>query len=384
MTTLPGVVRHYVHGAYLAASAGLTRHLLREQRGGRDFRRVVIVAPLSRNNGIASGARLQWAALRGLGVEIELVDATPALRNPLLRIPHRPGSAYIFHAGAPQMANLIASVLPHAAQAYRVGYWAWELPDPPRDWAGCDRTVAEIWTPSEFSKESLQRLTDRRIAVVPHHIPVRPARQCRGAGPFTVLAMADSRSSWSRKNPEGALRAFRQAFGGSTRARLLLKLGGRSQELAALETVMRPLLDGGNVEIIRGHLDESALDALFDEADVLLSLHRAEGYGLPLNEAMARGVPVVATGWSGNVDFMSSEDSCLVPYKLVPVRDDSSIYRHSVWAEPDIDAAACALRRLATEPSFYARLAAAAHKRARALQPRFPFSVPAPEAAAYT
>jgi glycosyltransferase involved in cell wall biosynthesis len=381
MTTM--FLRHCLTETYLAVSAGVTRHLLRGQQGVRDFSRVVIVAALSRNTGIASGARLQWAALRELGVAEDWLAATPALRNPLFRIPHRPGSAYVVHAGAPQTANLIASVLPHVAEAYRVGYWAWELPDPPRDWIGCDRTVAEIWTPSKFSKASLQSLTNRHIAVVPHHIPARPARPRRTTGPFTVLTMADSRSSWSRKNPEGALRAFRLAFGNSARARLLLKLGGRSAEVAALEAELQPLLNGGNVEIIRGHLDEAALDALFDEADVMLSMHRAEGYGLPLNEAMARGVPVVATGWSGNVDFMSAENSCLVPYKLVPVSDASAIYRHSTWADPDIEAAAQALRRLAHEQSSYARLATAAHSRARALKPQFPFSIPASEVAVH-
>ena len=168
----------------------------------------------------------------------------------------------------------------------------------------------------------------RPIEVVPHHVPAQPARQRRNV-PFTVLAMADSRSSWSRKNPEGALRAFRAAFGSSPAARLVLKLGGRPEELHAFEASLGHLLDGDNIEIVRGHLDDDALAALYRRADVLLSLHRAEGYGLPMNEAMAHGLPVVATGWSGNLDFMDATDSCLVPYDLVPVSDASAIYAGS-------------------------------------------------------
>jgi glycosyltransferase involved in cell wall biosynthesis len=376
MFGLSTTVRRSLTGTYLAGSTALVRLILADRSNQRDFRRVIVVAALGRNNGIASGARLQWDALQKLGVEAELLDATAALRNPLFRIPHRPGSAYIFHSDGPQTANLISSVLPHAAHAYRIGYWAWELPDPARDWSRSLGIIDEIWTPSTFSQASLSQLGGRPVEVVPHYVPPRPARQLRRNAPFTVLAMADSRSSWSRKNPEGALRAFRAAFGASTAARLVLKLGGRTKELLALEASLGHLLDCDNIEIVRGHLTQTALATLYRDADVLLSLHRAEGYGLPMSEAMAHGVPVVATGWSGNLDFMDTADSCLVPYKLVPVSDVSAIYSGSRWAEPNLDAAAQALRRLADDPVLYARLAAAAHRRASAATPRFPFAAP--------
>ena len=323
MLALPGVLRRSMAEAYLAGTAALTHRLLRGRSGPRDFRRVVIVASLGRNNGIASGAQLQWRALRQLGVETELLDATPALRNPLLRIPHQPGSAYIFHSAGPQTANLIGSVLPHAAEAWRVGYWAWELPDLPPGWVGCARMLCEIWTPSSFARDSLVRLVDRPIRVVPHHVPARPGRtrmvgmRCE-AQPFTVLVMADSRSSLSRKNPEGALRAFRAAFGGSPAARLVLKLNGSAGAADAVSQALfagaDDVLSGGNVEVISSFLDADALEELFRGADVLLSLHRAEGFGIPMLEAMAHGLPVVATGWSGNLEFMDETNSHLVPY----------------------------------------------------------------------
>lgn len=374
MSAWNGALRRSLTGTYLAGSRALTYRMLHGRSGARDFSRVVVVAALGRNNGIANGARLQWAALRALGVDAELLDATSALRNPLFRIPHRPGTAYVFHSGGPQLANLITSVLPSAANAYRIGYWAWELPDPPHDWLGCDCTVAEVWTPSTFSQASLRRLVNCRIEVVPHYVPAHAERSQRGGAPFTVLAMADSRSSWSRKNPEGALRAFRAAFANSSAARLILKLGGRAEEVQALEQSLGDLAD--NIEIVRGYLDDTALDALYQRADVLLSLHRAEGYGLPLREAMAYGLPVVATGWSGNLDFMSASDSCLVPCKLVPVSDASAIYGGSAWAEPDVDAAAQALRHLADDPAFYALIAAMAHRHASITKPCFPFPIP--------
>lgn len=361
--------------SYLAGTEMLTHRFLRGHSGIRDFHRVIVVATLGRNNGIANGARLQWEALRQLDVDAELLDVTPALRNPLFRMPHRPGSAYVFHAGGPQTASLIGSVLPHVAKAHRIAYWAWELPDPP-DWADCDRNVSEIWTPSAFSRASLACLSAKPIHVVPHYIRARPMRRRRLDEPFTVLAMADSRSSLSRKNPEGALRAFRAAFGNSRVARLVLKLSGRDEEIRGLEASFGDLLAGTNVKIVRGYLDAAEISALYQNADVLLSLHRAEGFGLPMMEAMAHGVPVVATGWSGNLTFMSAADSHLVPYTLVPVNDASAIYKGSIWAEPDLDEAANMLRRLAEQPDYYARFAEAAHRRISETAPSFPFNLP--------
>ena len=105
MAASRGGLRRSLTYGYLAGAEALTHRFLRRRSGERDFRRVIVVAALGRNNGIASGARLQWNALRQLGVDTELLDVTPALRNPLFRIPHRPGSAYVFHAGAPQTAQ---------------------------------------------------------------------------------------------------------------------------------------------------------------------------------------------------------------------------------------------------------------------------------------
>lgn len=376
MQACANIIRRSLTEAYLRGSSALTAALLGARSGPRSFRRVIVVSALGRNNGIAAGAQLQHAALAACGVDAELLDATASLRNPLFRIKHEAGSAYIFHGGGPQLANLVASVLPAAAAAYRIGYWAWELPDPPPDWAGRDRHISEIWTPSKFSRDSIAKLSNQRIEVVPHFVPSETARWRNWNVPFTVLAFADSRSSWSRKNPEGAVRAFRKAFDNSSNARMLLKLSGPPLDVDLFVASIGHLISDMNVEIVRGRLDAAALRGLYRTADALLSVHRAEGYGLPMQEAMAHGIPVVATGWSGNLDYMGPDDSCLVPYQLVPVRDVSAVYGQSYWAEPDLDAAALALRRLADNRAFYDRLAARAHLRASTAIPSFPLDLP--------
>src|SRR3984885_2020054 len=126
MAAFRGNLKRSLTSSYLAGTEALTHRFLRGHSGTRYVHRVIVVAALGRNNGITSGARLQWNALRQLGVDAELLDVTPSLRNPLFRMPHRPGTAYVFHAGGPQTASLIGSVLPHVVKAHRIAYWAWE------------------------------------------------------------------------------------------------------------------------------------------------------------------------------------------------------------------------------------------------------------------
>ncbi|MBR0659900.1 glycosyltransferase [Neoroseomonas oryzicola] len=355
--------------AYSRTCAAALDLAIARQAATRSFHRVAVVAALGRRNGISSGAVLQFEMLRRLGFEAELIDAGPALRNPLFRVRHAPASTYVVHCGAPQTPQLLAAVMPAAASAWRIGYWAWELPDPPDDWFGYDRLVNEVWTPSRFAQASLRRLTDRQIGVVPHVVPARERRRRDPSQPFTVLCFGDSRSSFARKNPAGAIAAFQAAFGESGAARLIVKLNGAADPDCAVERAAAGL---PNVTILRDFLDEAALDALYRSADVLLSLHRAEGFGLPMLEAMARGVPVVGTGWSGNVDFMDSSNAVLVPARLVPVEDDAGIYRDSVWAEPDLLTASAALRGLAEDASRWERLSCAAHAAAASLARHVP------------
>lgn len=337
-------------------------------RPERDLSNVAIVARLRSHNGISRGAVLQHDALRALGQRVQLVDATS--RPPLpSRSADERATAYVIHAGAPQVPQLLNRVLPEAAGAWLIGYWAWELPDPPTDWNRYLGLVSEVWTPSRFAARSLGKIFSGPIHVVPHRVPVTARLERDPNRPFTVLVMADSRSSFTRKNPAAAVQAFRRAFGRSPDARLIVKLNGRPGDI---DVFARSLEGLPNVTMLSTFLDDDALTALFHSVDAFLSLHRSEGFGLPLLEAMAHGVPVVATGWSGNVDFMDDNNSLLVPYDLIPVVDQAGIYSESIWAEPDVDAAAALLRRLATDPDLHERLAAAAHASVASSRPIVP------------
>jgi glycosyltransferase involved in cell wall biosynthesis len=169
-------------------------------------------------------------------------------------------------------------------------------------------------------------------------------------------------SSFARKNPCAAISAFRSAFGDDPDVRLVVKLANVTTYPYGLKLIQAAIADARNITLISTTLEKSALDALYSETDVLISLHRSEGFGLTMAEAMLRGLPVVATNWSGNVDFLTDDTGIPLPYRLVPAQDPQGTYQHpnSRWADADIEAAAAALQRLRADPALRRKLGEAA------------------------
>jgi glycosyltransferase involved in cell wall biosynthesis len=176
--------------------------------------------------------------------------------------------------------------------------------------------------------------------------------------------MADVRSSLARKNPLGAIAAFKQGVGMRADSVLILKVTGADHDPAAFES-LRTALNGSRVVLLLDRLSMDEQWQLYAACDAFVSLHRAEGYGLPMAEAMAVGRPVVGTAWSGNLDFMNSSNAALVDYKLVEINDPQGVYAGSTWAEPSISHAAEWLVRLQASPALRNELGrSAAHSMA--------------------
>lgn len=177
-----------------------------------------------------------------------------------------------------------------------------------------------------------------------------------------MLTAFDMGSSYARKNPRAAIAAFRTAFGDDPTCRLILKVGHADDAGWAMADLEAAIAGAGNIVLLRETLSSDERTALVAAADVVLSLHRAEGFGLLLAEAMAQAIPAVATGWSGNLDFMSKGDSALIDYRLIPADDPQGTYAcsNAHWADADIGQAAAWLARLRDDPAMRRRMGSAA------------------------
>jgi glycosyltransferase involved in cell wall biosynthesis len=207
------------------------------------------------------------------------------------------------------------------------------------------------------------------LRVIPHALAATPpSASCRGRVSFgmppdtvIVLASFNFASGFARKNPLGAVAAFRRAFGERRDRMLVLKTLNTSADPAAVKQLHEAIGGVSNIVIDERKFTREDNLAFIMAADIVLSLHRSEGFGLVMAEAMLLGRPVVATGWSGNMDFMDDRSAALVTAKLVTPDDPTGVFAlpGAVWADPDLDEAAMHLRRLADDPAARSALGAA-------------------------
>ena len=146
--------------------------------------------------------------------------------------------------------------------------------------------------------------------------------------------------------------AFTQAFAPGAGAILVLKSVNGDRHPIELGRLRAAATGRDDIRIIDGYLEHTRFLLLMDRCDVYVSLHRAEGFGLTLAQAMSLGKPVVATGYSANTEFMSAENACLVSHRLVAVPEGCGPYPTTArWADPDVAEAARMLRRLFEHPA---------------------------------
>lgn len=248
------------------------------------------------------------------------------------------------------------------AHRYNIGYWLYELEDIPADWLPALELVDEIWTPSEYISGNFRKITDKPVYTQSYCVTAPVMEQCGRKyfslpeDQFLYLVMYDSKSTQARKNPMGAIKAYKQAFPQENKdAGLIIKINNAGGE--DMDLLKKELADYQNVFFITDTLPKTEVNSLIKAADVFISLHRAEGYGLVMAEAMINGTVCVATNYSSNTEFMNDDVACMIGYDLVPLEGDTGFYlKNSKWAEPHLDEAAAGIRRLYEDPDYYSGL----------------------------
>ena len=325
--------------------------------------------------GIGEVARQMISALDAAGVT--------ALPVGLVAPDSRQGHTYVAgdHDRNPFPVNIVcvnADGLPVFAQEagerffedrYTIGVWWWETSEFPERFMDAFDYVDEVWVGSRFVAQAVTEAPSP-VPVIPVPIPVRfseppPLRpgEHRWPDAFTYLFSWDYCSVFARKNPLAAIEAYTAAFDEHDGTALVLKCINPGFDAAGHRAVKDAIAGREDIVLMDDYLDPGDKDRLMRSCDCYVSLHRSEGLGLTMAEAMFHGKPVVATGYSGNADFMTPENSFPVGYELVPIGEGAAPYPpDGTWAEPDIGEAARLMRQVFEQREEAARRGArAAH-----------------------
>jgi hypothetical protein len=229
---------------------------------------------------------------------------------------------------------------------YNIGVWAWEVDDLPESMARSEEYLDEVWGISAYTASALRNRLHIPVRAFPLPVvassPATRSREELGLPEgFLYLFCFDFESVFERKNPLGVIEAYLRAFPEPGDTRLCIKSVNGERHLGELERLRDAVAGRRDIVILDGYRGADEHAALMNACDVYVSLHRAEGFGFTVAEAMTLAKPVICTAWSSTMEFTTDENSYLVPAKVVNVPEGTPAYPPTAhWANPDVDAAA--------------------------------------------
>lgn len=271
-----------------------------------------------------------------------------------------PYSVNLVHLNPNEIANAVWRLDYKKLNAgYNIAFWLWELPEFPKEWDYTFQLFDEIWTPAEFVSDAIRRCTKKPVHTMPYgfEVPItNPEYNRKYFGlpeePFLFLISYDGNSVSERKNPLGAIRAYCSAFD-RTERNVGIVIKATHARAHDLEEIQRYLNGYPNVYILTQSYSKEEFNSLIKCVDAYVSLHRAEGFGLVMAEAMLLGTPVIATAWSANMEFMNEHTACLVDADIVELeRDIPPYHKGNHWAQPNEQQALRWMRRLRDDRNF--------------------------------
>jgi glycosyltransferase involved in cell wall biosynthesis len=314
---------------------------------------VTVVGYFEDQTGVAQAAHAGAAACEAVGLAIRRIDARPT-KPPVATEP-----VNLLYVNADQVP-VVSALLGQAffRDRYTIAVWHWELEELPEEYLSSFQHLDEVWAPSQFVMRSIAAKSPIPVVHMPNAVtvPVAPTPSRSSLGlpedKFLFLVMYDMLSVQERKNPLGAIEAFSRAFPDPQHVRLVVKINHGSSCPTDLTRVREHSAGIPGIMLLDRTLSRRQVYDLQAVCDAYVSLHRSEGWGLNLCESMLIGKPVIATNWSGNVDYMDHRNSCPVDYTLVPLRADFGPYRKgNRWADPDLDQAAYYMKSLVADPT---------------------------------
>jgi len=356
-------------GAVQPPTPGAARPARRRPQAAADGLTVRLTGYLGHTLGLGAAARGYVQALGAAGVPVRTV--TVPLHHLALPVELAAGygrqgfedlvqdgdhSCEIVAVNAAELPDFVARLGEDYFKGPRIGIWGWETNSIPPSWQRAFAFVDEVWVYSRFMAENIGAVAPVPVLPLPPPVErgVEPAAPLRLGVPsgFLFLFVFDYLSTVQRKNPVGLIEAFKLAFAPGEGPQLLIKTINAPLRPLAEEELLWAAHGRSDIHIVDRSLSGEEMAGLMAACDCYVSLHRAEGFGLTMAEAMAIGKPVIGTGYSGNVDFMNSENSYLVDYTIGRVGPDCEIYPpEGEWADPSNEHAAKLMRSVFSEPA---------------------------------